>query len=52
MSLGRGRRDLDGVAGDLSREDEHRLANAQARLGQRPASTDDDDGPRSAGEDQ
>jgi hypothetical protein len=44
MSWGRGRRDLDGLAGDLSREDQHRLASAQARLEPRPSSTDDDDG--------
>ncbi len=46
MSWGRGRRDLDGFAGDLAREDQQRLANAQARLGPRPEITDDDDSSR------
>lgn len=31
MSYGRGRRDLDGVAGDLAREADRRLADERAR---------------------
>jgi hypothetical protein len=46
MSLDRGRRDLDGIAGDLAREDQQRLTNEQARLTPRPATRDDGDGPR------
>jgi hypothetical protein len=46
MSLDRGRRELDGIAGDLAHEDQQRLTNEQARLRPRPATLDDGDGPR------